>query len=366
MDSSSPPLSEAFVLQECLARANLHATWRSKATVPWNQILAEVAYVPVAYTEEMMDYQHAYVRGAGVQLQDLSLILLHDNQPAGVWPLCLRKREVLELGSNEGPVLPPLFDRRLAPTSVKNLTTQCLNFLDAVGQMTAISVWRGIEPFAAVHALNDWHCQALRRGAEAAVRHSLFVNLKMELPAIKACFRKSYKALINSGSRLWQIGVLREAGENDAAVWTEFRELHCQVAGRLTRPLETWEAQLHAIRQRAAFLVYLRDGQQRMVGGGFFQLSRDEGVYAVAAYDRELFDKPLGHVVQYHAIQEMQQRALAWYCIGPRFYPADQPLPSPKELAIAEFKEGFATHYFPTYLLSAAIAPPSAPTVAGE
>ena len=83
-----------------------------------------------------------------------------------------------------------------------------------------------------------------------------------------------------------------------------------------------------------------------MVGGGLFHVTRDECEYAVGAYDRSLFDKPLGHVVQYHAIEEMKRRNIRWYKLGPRFYPADVPHPTQKELSIADFKQGFASHIF--------------------
>jgi len=82
-----------------------------------------------------------------------------------------------------------------------------------------------------------------------------------------------------------------------------------------------------------------------------FICSRDEGVYAVAAYDRALFDKPLGHVVQFRAIQEMKRRECRWYFIGRRFYPGEQPVPSNKELSISYFKEGFSTDNFASFSL---------------
>lgn len=342
-----------------MQKAGLFAVLRSQSPGAWAEVVRRVAYVPTAYTETMMDYQKAYVFGAGMEMRDYSLILYHDKRPAGVWPLCLRKRDVWELGSNEGPVLPPLYISSLGPRSIKSQTTACLNFLEELGHVADITAWQGIEPFVPVQALSEWHCQVMRRGAEAEIRHSLYVDLSMELSTIKSCFRKSYRALINSGSKLWQVGILIEA---DASRWKEFRELHSRVAGRATRPLETWDRQLESIKEGASFLVYLKNEQNRMVGGGYFQISRDEGIYAVAAYDRDLFDKPLGHVVQYHAIQEMQRRGLKWYCIGTRLYPSDQPAPTAKELAISEFKEGFATHYFVRFMLSCPLSSASAST----
>lgn len=91
-----------------------------------------------------------------------------------------------------------------------------------------------------------------------------------------------------------------------------------------------------------------------MVGAGLFELTHYAGVYSVAAYNRDLFDLPLGHVVQVAAIEYMQKLGLSWYSIGRRWYPVDIPMPTDKEINIGVFTEGFATHIFP--MISAAIS----------
>lgn len=89
-----------------------------------------------------------------------------------------------------------------------------------------------------------------------------------------------------------------------------------------------------------------------MVGGGLFSFTSDEGLYVVGAYDRSLFDKPLGHVVQYRAIEELKKRDVKWYKIGTRPYSSNAPTPTDKEISIAKFKQGFASHVFPYYFLT--------------
>ena len=88
-----------------------------------------------------------------------------------------------------------------------------------------------------------------------------------------------------------------------------------------------------------------------MVGAGLFNFTRDEGLYAIGAYDREQFDKPLGHVVQYYAIEELKKRDVRWYKLGARPYPTHFPVPSAKEISIGEFKQGFASHLLPRIIL---------------
>lgn len=79
----------------------------------------------------------------------------------------------------------------------------------------------------------------------------------------------------------------------------------------------------------------------RMVGSGFFQHSRDEGYYAVAVFDRDLFDKPLGHMVQQIAIDHMKSLGLRWYKLGERPYLHNSKIATEKEVNIAILKKDF-------------------------
>ena len=74
-----------------------------------------------------------------------------------------------------------------------------------------------------------------------------------------------------------------------------------------------------------------------------FVYSEDTGSYAVGAYNRELFSKPLGHAVQMKAIEILKNKGLSWYEIGNKHLNIDKTPPTEKELSISFFKEGFAT-----------------------
>ena len=81
-----------------------------------------------------------------------------------------------------------------------------------------------------------------------------------------------------------------------------------------------------------------------MVGAGLFTYSRDSGFYCVGAYKRELSDQPLGHAVQMKAIETFKKNGVKWYEIGLKRLKIDKKIPTEKELALTQFKQGFATH----------------------
>jgi FemAB family protein len=337
----------------CLAEScDLSIQLRTYERDTWTKTLLSCLYVPFVYTNASIDYQLAYQRSHGGNWKDLSLIINWDNKPAALWPLSLGvKDENIIFNSHCLPVLPLLFASECPASSRKRITKSCLDLAHVIAKTAGIQSWESAESFSgqSESGLSKWHAESICRGAIADLRHELFVDLSLEIAAIKACFRKSYKSLITSGMRAWQVDVM---AETNPELWNEFRELHFKVAGRVTRSAETWELQRQAIDDGNALLVYLLNDRDDMVGGGFFNITPDEGVYSVAAYDRSLFDKPLGHVVQYRAIEEMKRRGLRWYKIGSRVYSSELPAPTEKEISISNFKEGFASHLFPQYCLT--------------
>jgi FemAB family protein len=322
---------------------------REQNRAKWDSTLAELPYIPVYYSSASIDYQLAYQRGHGGEWADLSLILHHDYRPCGVWPLSFSTKDSQRAITSHGlPVLPPLLVRDLPDRSRKTVIQKCIRLWEQICAAGDVAIRTSAESFAdsAEMGLSEWLDQMLRAGAQASLRFELFVDLSLEADAIKSRFRKSYRSLITSGARDWLVGEMISA---NASLWLEFRRLHEQVSGRITRCAESWDLQHQAIADENAFLVFLRDRDGKMVGAGFFSTTRDECVYGVGAYDRSLFAKPLGHVVQYRAIEIMKSRNLRWYKIGQRPYSSEAP--TEKALSIAEFKQGFATHLFPQYVL---------------
>jgi FemAB family protein len=340
-----------------VAGAGVPAVVRRDDAGRWDRTLQALPYIPVAYSSASIDYQLAYQVGHGGDWWDTSLILHHNSRPCGVWPMSFSVKDGNAAITSHGlPVLPPLFVKELPARSRANVVKQCLSLFEALCRAGGVAHPESAESFAAQpeSGFSEWHEQSMHKGAIATCRHELFVDLSLEMETIKARFRKSYKSLVTSGTRLWKTGVMSAA---DPALWESFHALHLHVAGRATRSVGTWELQHRAIVDGHAFLVHLHDDHGRLVGGGFFSMTRDEGAYSVAAYDRSLFEKPLGHVVQYRAIEEMRRRGLRWYKIGARPFRGELPTPTEKELSIAEFKHGFATHLFPQYDLRHDIEP---------
>lgn len=314
----------------------------------WGNFLAEhLSYVPSSYSNASVSYQLAYQIGAGGEWVDLSAILCKGGSMLAILPLSISKKDGDARVSSHGlPVLQPLFSDGVAPRLRKTCVKLYLDVLQNLARLAGCPHWISEEILIETAKLSEWHVASMQRGARATLHHELFVDLKLPLEEIKAHTRRSYRNLINVGLREWSSEVWY-GSQCNWSQWEEFRRLHLQVAGKMTRALSTWEQQFEAVKSKQSLVVALRDAGDKLVGAALFALTQYEASYSVGAYNRLLFDKPVGHVAQFIAIQEFQRLGLSWYRIGARPFAADDPVPSAKDLSIADFKQGFATCSLP-------------------
>jgi len=334
-----------------LIESGIHFQMRDESTSDWDEVVKKLPFKPVRYLHTSIDYHLAYQMSFEGEWVDLSLTLYSDNKPVGIWPFSVSSKQGLSYLSSQGQaILPPLFVNDCPLKTEKRITKQCIDLICQYECLLRTAEFEVNSILSEGGSFSTWHSGWLEKSYKCYVKSFLYVDLKLEIPRIKYFFRKSYKSLISEAEREWKISVLEES--IDKKNWAKFRELHIKVAGRVTRSIESWESQFEAIKKNQGFLITLRDRQNVLVGGGFVQFSADEGLYAVGAYKRELFDKPLGHLVQFKAIEELKRRGCKQYEIGQRFYETDVPPPSNKELSISHFKEGFATYIKPMFFYS--------------
>lgn len=337
------------IVKDILKNLELNYIIRVEEKDLWHEKLNEVSYVPIDYTNHSIDYQTAYFIDKNDIYLDLSLILLNDKKVIALWPLALScNNSNFSITSFSDSILPPLFIKNCNVRTQKNINKRCIDFIITLANKFKIASFHSHIPFNNINQISNWQLQLMKLGAKSNFLHELYVDLNIDLNEIKANFRTSYKSLINSGQKLWNVNILNQYNID---VWKQFKELHLEVSKRKTRNDESWNIQHQAISENNAILIYLQDLNLKMVGGALFDFSRDEVMYSVGVYDRNLFDKPLGHVVQFAAIQEFKKRNLKKYKLGVRHYINDFNNPNEKELKISEFKEGFATYSVPKFCL---------------
>lgn len=335
-----------------LEKIGLHAQFKENSAALWVDGLKKISHVPVHYLSHFVDYQSIVFKSKSDSLINISMIILNDNKPCGYWPLFYDPRScefVKSLNDQYGGiVLPPLFIDNLPKKTERRVINSCLTFLRHLKVACTGTVWRASELTAST-TVSQWYQLCLENGATLdKVCYELYVDLSLPLDKIRSSIRKSYRPLVSSGLKNWNVSVMDSHCED---TWEKFRSLHRHVSGRVTRPIQSWELQHEAIKNGDAFLIHVNDSDGKMVGAGYFDMSAKEGNYSVATYDKNLSDQPLGHLVQYQAILTLKEKQKDLYYLGSRFFIADPPHVSEKQIDISSFKAGFSTFMAPRTVL---------------
>lgn len=186
--------------------------------------------------------------------------------------------------------------------------------------------------------LTHW---ALELGANVATEFNQVVDLRASEEALWLGLMSSCRRHVTWGRK--NITVSVSDGPTSDQALRELRRLHFEAAGRTTRNEATWELQRKMLAANEAFIVSGQlDGKS--VSASFFQWSKKDCYYAVSATDRNLFDKPISHILLWEAIRRAKQLGCERFWLGSQVWNGANRFlrpPSQKEVNISKFKRTF-------------------------
>ncbi|MDA8846074.1 hypothetical protein N9N60_05050, partial [Candidatus Pelagibacter bacterium] len=265
----------------------------------WQEILKNPGRTPsIPHLFNTVKYFVAYF--SDNDSLNLSLVLYEKQEAVGIMPLMVHKDESNNwiLSSNGADIIVNLiFDlsKQLKIKKCRFVNMQLFN-------------------------LSDWYTNLLELADETFTAHFLFIDLSLSIEEIKSRFRRRVKSIINKGLRDWNIQV-HEKPTNE--LFDSFRLLHKLVAGRSTRPFQSWKMQKHQIECKESFLVTASDDKNCLVGAGLFAYSENLAEYMSGVYNREL-NTPCSHAIQMKVIEKLKEKGLKWYELGQKYLIIDK------------------------------------------
>ena len=165
--------------------------------------------------------------------------------------------------------------------------------------------------------------------------------------------RKSYKSLINWGRKNLEIKLLDEKIITPEDI-EDYRLLHLHAAGRQTRSKRSWDLQYDMVVNREAFMLTGKLDNE-LVTGVFMLVGQVFCYYGISVSKRELFEKPMSHILLWESIIQAKKRGCKYFELGEQVYPRQANKvsyetyenifhilsPTEKQLNIAKFKRGF-------------------------
>lgn len=292
---------------------------------------------PVEATHPFLDYQLEYSAERNPHTEDLSFVLKHGDTPVGLIFGQAITDEVtgrIEIGSRLLPIQLAL----LETDPSKTVTSRIRAFL--VAAMLSDSVSECYLQRTATNPLSE---------IDAAISQSFVCNnpiIKYIINPISSVdnkfsnLRKGHKSAVRSSkAKDLEVSVVKS---DVPRIFSEFRNLHHDASGRITRGEKTWLLQLEALLEGSAFLVQVRK-EDVLAGGAYISISRDEAIYGVGAYSRKLmkYGFPIGHVAQIEVLRRLADLGISRYVIGIQRDNAN--INDLKLRGIDSFKKGFGT-----------------------
>jgi hypothetical protein len=178
---------------------------------------------------------------------------------------------------------------------------------------------------------------SLSRGAKADVTLIGMVDIDAGPAVWKKSLRKSFQQLINWGRKNFSVGYINAENFSHEA-FDRFRHFHAHVAGRVTRPIESWNAMAETVRVGRGEVI-MAEIAGKLTAAVLFVDGTVTSLYMTGVYDRDSED-PLAHYMIWHGMERAHLRGMKDMELGPihQLGAIDT-----KQYNIGFFKRGFVT-----------------------
>jgi hypothetical protein len=180
---------------------------------------------------------------------------------------------------------------------------------------------------------------ALDMGGLAHTTYLQLIDLARPIEGIHSELSKSCRNNVSWGRKNIETSYV-DASSVTLENIEELRQLHILEAGRETRSKKSWDLMYDMIVKNVAFIMEGRlDGL--LVTSSLFYYNQKVCLYAVSASTRALFDKPIGHIVLWEAINKSKELGCKYFDFGGLTYSSFNETVTKKQIDINRYKKNF-------------------------
>ncbi|MBI5140157.1 MAG: GNAT family N-acetyltransferase [Candidatus Vogelbacteria bacterium] len=320
----------------------------------WNEFCLASNDAWFWHTTGWLDYCEAYGKEK-FQTRNLSFMLADDTGTVAVCPLLIERtkkeneieRAEFSTAGSGGFGISPALRNDLSEDRKDKILKEIFEKVDELAKdnQVARAVFRS-NPLAVNKAEFNF---LIKYGYLDHSSNTQIIDLTLPLEKLWGNLRKGHKYDVNRGKKHYQTHIY-DNNNADKNVFDQYRLLHHKAAGRVTRPVETFEMMYQWIKNGEGMLCGVsREG--KFAGFSYICLYKDAAYYGSASDDPEFVtDVPLSHVVQWAVIEWLKDNGYKKYEIGlQQFGPQPHDIPSPKDLSISFFKRGFGGKTIPLF-----------------
>jgi hypothetical protein len=278
--------------------------------------------------------------------QSLSFMVLNDNQIVGLCPLIIETqqesgRKIREFSFGNGPCPAPAVASQHSEKMRKKILTIICGEMDALAARNNVqrAIFRSSPPAPAYRAGSEQPHPLQRFGFLDISLATQIVDLSRNEDNLLSDMQPGHRYHVRRSEKLLCTEVF-DASNISPEIFDGYRTLHHRAAGRVTRPLITFEMMHRWIREGTAILA--RASAKEAMGYALFTVYKGGAYYSSSCVHPDAGPLPVGHALQWAAMRWMKQHGIYSYEIGIQLCGlAPHALWSEKEENIAMFKREF-------------------------
>jgi hypothetical protein len=285
-----------------------------------------------------------------------SFVVFVGEKIAAICPLVLEEsheaeEEIRQFSYGGDPVPAPAFADGLPEDTRRDVSRAVFRHIDELAKANRV---QRISFRVSPPASSFWRCTRphpnplLREGCSDVSLLTRVIDLSLPEDQLLRDMRKGHRADIKRAEKLITGSVLNSSNITVDA-FERYRLLHRKAAGRTTRPLKTFELMYSWI-QKGFAVLSCATLEGKDIGFALISVYKDGAYYSSGCVDPEFNHLPVGHLLQWRAMQWLKAQNIRHYEIGIQFcFSQPHSIVSEKEWNISFFKRGFGGFTVPAW-----------------
>jgi hypothetical protein len=299
------------------------------------------------HTSEWLEYNLHYRPDLNGESE--SFFIERDGEIICVCPLIIETADTSKFtfGQDYGPW--PAFSDKLSKNERESVMKVVFNEIDKIakeGEVKVVKMRTGVLNLNYLE--NNRNNILMKFGFIDTSLQTQVLDLSKSLKELRQEVRHGHDSDIDKAFKVLKAEVYDEINITEE-VFNKYVEMHNKAAGRVTRPKITFDMMFDWICEGIGFLVAAKK-DNKFVGFSYFFCYKGCVYYGSSCNDPEIREVPVGHLIQWRAIEYMKSKNLRFYELGWQIHSKMLSHPSSeKELHIGRFKRGFGGITIPLF-----------------
>jgi len=320
------------------------------AALAWDRHIEDLPGASFLYTSLAIDY---YAVCSRFFVADLSFVMLENGKCRCAVPLFLEKADgIPSFSSGGGYGVAPLVALNERYKITERLFESAMEAVFELASSHNIHrILMRLDPLVnpdALHKIYNYNV-LMKYGFENKSLTTRIIDLRPPESELLTDLPRGTKAKIRQGSQEYTAQWYTCANITPE-IFAIYQDMHHRAAGRVTRPLESFELMHQWIKQGFGYLQLIRFGDV-YINAIIVYAHNGRAYYASGADNPDIdFPKPIGHFAHWNIILSLKNEGMTHYEIGWQQFSA-QPYdnPSEKDIAISFFKSLFGGYNAPLF-----------------